>query len=190
MLLMPARRTVLTAVSAAAVSLALVGAPGSGSTTSAAPAAAPAHGSAPACEDVSCLTPMTEQMRLAQFAGVQATRMGADSATGLRAGIEAKTALAAGPAVPGTTGTWTPLGVGPLINDDPQYTATYGSGFADVSGRISDFTYSPITKQLWATAAQGGVWESNDRGISWHSIGDGLPFQSVVVIAWTRAGGS
>jgi hypothetical protein len=181
-------RLLVTIVSAAGVTLALVGAPGR-APAAAVPAQASAAG-APACEDLSCLTPMTEEMRLAQFAGVQATRMGADTATGLRAGIEKKATLAAaGPAVPGTTGTWTPLGVGPLINDDPQYTATYGSGFADVSGRISDFTYSPTSKQLWATAAQGGVWESNDTGNSWHPIGDGLPFQSVGGIAWTRAGG-
>ena len=135
------------------------------------------------CADISCLTPMTEEAKLAQFAGVHATRAGADSASAMRAGIEAKAALAAGPAVPGTTGTWRPLGVGPLISDDPTYTATYGSGFADLAGRISDFAYSPATKQLWATVAQGGVWESNDTGGSWRSIVDGLPFQSVSGIA-------
>ncbi|MBK5307439.1 MAG: hypothetical protein JJD92_12190 [Frankiaceae bacterium] len=183
-------RAALAVAAAAATSLALVGTP----TTTAAPAAAarpaPAQPAALSCTDVSCLNPMTDEAKLAQFAGVQATRAGADSAAAMRTAIEAKTALAAGPAVPGTTGTWTPLGVGPLISDDPTYTATYGSGFADIAGRISDFAYSPTTKQLWATAAQGGVWESNDTGGSWHSVGEGLPFQSVSGIAWTPAGGA
>jgi hypothetical protein len=182
------RRTVLAAVSAAGISLALLGAPG-GTAVSAAGSPNGPQAPAPVCADISCLTPMTEQARLAQFAGVQATHMGADSATALRAGINAKSALAAGPAVAGTNGSWKPLGVGPLISDDPNYTATYGSGFADLSGRITDFAYSPTTKQLWTTAAQGGVWESDDSGASWHSVGDGLPFQSVSGIAWTRAGG-
>ncbi|MDT7539666.1 MAG: hypothetical protein QOI82_3251 [Actinomycetota bacterium] len=182
------RRTVLAAVSAAGISLALLGAPGS-TAVSAAGSPKPAQAPPPVCVDASCLNPMTEQARLAQFAGVLATRMGADSAAGLRAGINAKNALAAGPTVAGTNGTWKPLGVGPLISDDPSYTATYGSGFADLSGRITDFAYSPTTKQLWTTAAQGGVWESDDSGASWHSVGDGLPFQSVSGIAWTRAGG-
>jgi hypothetical protein len=179
-------RSVVAAAAAAGISLALVAAPGA---RSAAPVAAPAQGAAPACVDLSCLTPMTEQMKLAQFAGVQATHAGADSASALRAGIEAKTALAAGPAVAGTNGSWQPLGVGPLISNDPTYTATYGTGFADLSGRITDFAYSPTTKQLWTTAAQGGVWESVDAGGTWRSVGDGLPFQSVSGIAWTRAGG-
>src|SRR3954468_6247058 len=109
------RRTTLAALAAAGISLALLGGSGAGSTVS----GAPSGGSAPACNDLSCLNPMTEQARLAQFAGVQATRMGADSAAGLRAGINAKAALAAGPTVAGTNGTWQPLGVGPLISDDP-----------------------------------------------------------------------
>src|SRR5687768_15356137 len=135
------RRAALAVAATAATSLALVG-PSPAGTTAAAPAAQPAAVSTAAdatpasltCTDVSCLTTMSEQARLAQFAGVQATRAGADSAAGLRKAVAAKAALAAGPAVPGTTGTWTPLGVGPLISDDPTYTATYGSGYADLAG--------------------------------------------------------
>jgi hypothetical protein len=184
------RRAALAAAASAVTALTFVGAT-TGAPVSASPqsASAATGAGAPACADLSCLTPMTDAMKLAQFAGVQATHAGADSAAAMRAAVNQKAALSAGAAVSGTNGTWSPLGVGPLISDDPTYTATYGSGFADLSGRITDFAYSPTTKQLWTTAAQGGVWESTDTGASWHSVGDGLPFQSVSGIAWTRAGG-
>src|SRR6476620_9411234 len=103
------RRTLLAAISAVGLSVAFLGAPG-GAVDAAAPAATPAQAPAATCVDLSCLSPMTEQARLAQFAGVQAIRMGADSAGALRAGIETKNALARAAAVPGTNGTWSPLG--------------------------------------------------------------------------------
>ena len=77
------RRTVLAAASTAGITLALLGAP-TGSTAASTAAGTTKAAAAPACADLSCLTPMTEQARLAQFAGVQATHMGADSATALR----------------------------------------------------------------------------------------------------------
>lgn len=125
-------------------------------------------------------------LELARFAGIQATRGSADSPALLRAAVRQKAVLASQP-VRGSTGTWTPLGVGPLISTDPSYTETYGNGFADLSGRITDFAYAQPNKALYATAAQGGVWMSKDQGVSWRSIGDGLPFQSTSGIAWTPA---
>jgi hypothetical protein len=187
------RRVLLVGSVAAATALALTAGPGVGSAASASAsvsASAPTAGAAPICTDASCLDVSADRtLEVSRFAAVQATRAGADSAAALRAAINRKAALAAGAAVAGANGSWQPLGVGPLISDDPTYTDTYGSGFADLSGRITDFAYSPATKQLWTTAAQGGVWESTDTGATWHSVGDRLPFQSVSGIAWTPSGG-
>ena len=131
-------------------------------------------------------------LELAMFAGVQSMRAGADSAGAMRLALAQKASMAAAPtaAVSGTGGTWKTLGQGPLIADDPRFRETYGNGFADLAGRISDFAYSPQSRVLWATAAQGGVWESTDVGATWKSIGDNLPFQSTSGIAWTPAGGA
>lgn len=185
------RRVGIAVAAAATTALTVAAAPAPADTSPPAVAHASARDAAgPSCVDLSCLSVPTDRtLEVARFAGVQATHAGADSAAAMRAAVSRKAALAAGPAVPGTGGSWSPLGTGPLISDDPTYTATYGTGFADLSGRITDFAYSPTTKQLWTTAAQGGVWESRDSGASWHSVGDGLPFQSVSGLAWTRAGG-
>jgi hypothetical protein len=128
-------------------------------------------------------------LELARFGGIAATRAGADTAVQLRAAVQQKAALAASAPVKGANGTWKPLGVGPLISDDPTYTETYGNGFADLAGRITDFAYSTKSRTLWTTAAQGGVWASKDTGGTWRSVGDSLPFQSTSGIAWTSFGG-
>jgi photosystem II stability/assembly factor-like uncharacterized protein len=98
-------------------------------------------------------------------------------------------AQAAAASIPGTSGSWTPYGKGAMIGDDPTYPATNGDGFGKINGRVNDFAYVASTKKLYAAVAQGGVWESDDLGENWKTIGDNLPIQSTGAIAHTSGGG-
>lgn len=93
--------------------------------------------------------------------------------------------------IAGTAGTWSPVGDGPVVFDDPAYTNTndLASGLSRASGRITDYAYDEQGGRLFAAVAEGGVWTSTDTGKSWRSIGDGLPTQIVGAVAWTPAGG-
>ena len=43
-------------------------------------------------------------------------------------------------------------------------------------GRLSAITFHPTdTTQIWAGAPSGGVWKSNDNGLSWEPLTDDLP---------------
>lgn len=68
----------------------------------------------------------------------------------------------------------------------PQSLASLG--LKDLTGRITDLAYDPAPvwnfQRLFASAAEGGVWESRDGGKSWRSIGDHLITQSVGAIAF------
>jgi photosystem II stability/assembly factor-like uncharacterized protein len=129
---------------------------------------------------------------LAKFNEYASTRQGSDSPGAFAAALRQRDRMAAGAAaagIPGTGGSWTPYGKGPLIGDDPAYPTTLGDGFGKINGRVSDFAYVDKTKKLYAAVAQGGVWESGDLGDNWKSIGDNLPIQSTGAIAYTSAGG-
>jgi photosystem II stability/assembly factor-like uncharacterized protein len=91
--------------------------------------------------------------------------------------------------LPGSGGTWTPAGTGPLIADDERYGEVNQLGLAELNGRISDFAYDPQGKRLFAAVGEGGVWQSGDTGKTWRSIGDSLPTQAVGGIDWSPAGG-
>jgi hypothetical protein len=84
---------------------------------------------------------------------------------------------------------WKPVGKGPLHADDPAYQSTYGDGFGALSGRISDYAYDRKHDHLYAAVASGGVWQSDDKGRKWHSIGNSLPTQTVGSIAYSPAAG-
>lgn len=132
------------------------------------------------------------QQDLDKFGANMAMRSGGERPGQIRAALRQKAHLSDDPKVSGANGTWQPLGKGPLVTNDPTYQATYGDSFGFIAGRISDYTYDASTNRLWATVAQGGVWESDDRGDNWYSISDGahgLPAQSAGGIAWTPAGG-
>lgn len=119
-----------------------------------------------------------------------AQRVAADSTADYAAAARQRTRLASRRAtVPGADGSWRPVGSGPLHADDPDYPSTYGDGFADLAGRVSDYAYDSRGGRLYAAVASGGVWESADRGKSWRSIGDSLPTQTVGSIAYSPAGG-
>src|SRR4051794_40222674 len=95
-------------------------------------------------------------------------------------------------AVPGAQGEWTPLGKGALDASDTTYDQSQGStseGFHGVTGRVEDFAYDSASGRLFAAPVNGGVWQSDDRGASWRSIGDNLPTQVVGSVAWTTANG-
>jgi hypothetical protein len=129
---------------------------------------------------------------IAKFGEAAGLRFGGERPGQLRAALRQKAHLADSSSIGGANGTWSPLGQGPLVANDPNYPYTYGDGFGVLGGRISDYAYDPNTNRLWATVAQGSVWESDDRGNNWYSIGDGangLPVGSVGGIAWTPAGG-
>lgn len=117
-------------------------------------------------------------------------RLGVDRPSAYRAAVRAKARVAgANTSIPGTAGTWTPIGKGQLRADDPAYPLGSGTGFSKVAGRITDFAHDPETDRLYAAVANGGVWVTADRGGSWRSIGDTLPTQVVGAVGWTRAGG-
>jgi photosystem II stability/assembly factor-like uncharacterized protein len=129
---------------------------------------------------------------LAKFNEAASMRQGSDSADQFAAALRQRDRLAAEAAaanIPGTRGKWTPYGKGPLIGDDPTYPTTLGDGFGKINGRVSDFAYVDSTKKLYASVAQGGIWESSDLGGNWRSIGDKLPIQSTGALAYTPAGG-
>ena len=115
--------------------------------------------------------------------------LGNVSAAAYPAGMAQAAALnARGIASP--TSTWAPYQKGPLTADNAGYTRVNGAGFADLAGRIEDLTYNPTSSKRWyAAVANGGVWETTDAGVGWHSIGDGLPTQVTGALAYTRAGG-
>lgn len=102
------------------------------------------------------------------------------------------------PSVPGSGGTWTPLGDQPLVADnhdfDQQSTPILGGsstdeGLVKLAGRVSDLAYDSEHERVLASVANGGVWASDDLGGSWHSIGDGLPTQVVGSVGWSPAQG-
>ena len=91
--------------------------------------------------------------------------------------------------LPGSAGDWKPAGQGPLIADDPRFDEVNGLGLADLNGRISDFARDPATGRIFAAVGEGGVWQSDDGGQNWRSIGDTLPTQAVGGIEFSPADG-
>src|SRR3954454_19289599 len=87
--------------------------------------------------------------------------------------------------LPGSAGTWEPVGSTPLVADDPRFGEVSGEGLADLNGRIADYAFDAAGNRLFAAVGEGGVWESDDRGARWHSIGDSLPTQAVGSLAYS-----
>ena len=106
------------------------------------------------------------------------------------AAVKQRAAVAkASAAIPGTGGTWTPLGKTPLNNAVEGYDSVNGLGLRNVAGRIQNFAYDKDTKTLYTAVAQGGVYKSTDMGETWTSIGDRLPTQMVASVAFSTANG-
>ena len=101
---------------------------------------------------------------------------------------QAVLAAEAGP-VPGSSGSWEPWGDPLLIGDDPRFGEVAGQGFTDLSGRVDSFDIDPATGRLFAAVGTGGIWMSEDQGVTWSSIGDALPSWVNGAVAWTSAAG-
>ena len=114
-------------------------------------------------------------------------RVGADTPGDFAESPKIRARAARSGGVPGTQGRWRPVGKGPLIANDPAYPGTYGEGFADLAGRISDYSYDAGHRRLYAAVASGGVWVSKNTGANWRSIGDRLPTQTVGSVAYSPA---
>jgi len=68
------------------------------------------------------------------------------------------------PAIPGQNN-WTPLGPGVLARGQT-------GNRASVSGRASGIAIAPGGSRIYAATANGGVWRSDDGGMSWLSTMD------------------
>lgn len=127
---------------------------------------------------------------LMKASGAPLQRMGFDGPRQYARAIAAKRRLRA-TGIKGTAGSWSRVGAGPVVFDDPEYANTNGlaNGLSRAAGRITDYAYDDASGRLFAAVANGGVWMSTDRGTSWTSIGDRLPTQIVGAVGWTSAGG-
>ena len=99
-------------------------------------------------------------------------RFGIDTPQALAAAVRAKGRLAR-TSIPGTAGTWTPVGKGALRADDTSYSSAASFGLGKLAGRVVDFAYDDAGRQLFAAVANGGVWRSADLGDHWTSIAGG-----------------
>lgn len=141
-------------------------------------------------------SPIREPEPFHELAAMQAERnvisagpMGVTPPGAVRAAVAGKqAATAAASTVPGAQGTFTPLGKTPLLSDVEEYPSTNGSGLADLAGRVDSFIYDDVNQRLFAAPGTGGVWMSTNRGESWRSVGDALPYQSVGAVSWSSDG--
>ncbi len=93
---------------------------------------------------------------------------------------------ARGPKVPGGAARWQPAGTGPLVANNTQVPGHRQRGLRQPRGPRRIVRLRQRRGRLYAAASQGGVWESRDLGVSWRSIGDGLPTQIVGAIGYSR----
>ncbi len=101
--------------------------------------------------------------------------------------VEQRKAIAAqSGTLPGSAGTWSPLGKGPLLAGEEGYVNS-AFGFRKLNGRITDFA-SAGGQRLFAAVGSGGLWETTDLGQNWRSIGDNLPTQSIGSVGFTKVG--
>jgi len=88
--------------------------------------------------------------------------------------------------LPSRGGNWTESTDVPYDSDDLRYRDPAGNstgGLGIVSGRIVALAASPDGDTLYAGAANGGVFRSNDKGTTWDPITDRLPSLSVGDVA-------
>jgi hypothetical protein len=125
----------------------------------------------------------------ANFDAALAARLGASPGQYVAAIAARRRIARRGPTVPGGRSVWKPAADGPLVADSPQYPISASSGYGNLSGRVSSFAYDAAHERVFAAASQGGVWESDDLGASWRSIGGGLPIQITGAVGYSSAGG-
>ncbi len=142
------------------------------------------------CRSVRTPEPYAEIKALAdQRAVMTAGPQGFTPPAALRNAIaQQQTMAAAAATVSGAAGTFAKVGTTPLITDDPKAPEVNGLGLADQAGRVDSYAYDALHNRLFAAPGTGGVWVSTDKGSSWTSIGDSLPYQSVGAVTWSKAG--
>jgi photosystem II stability/assembly factor-like uncharacterized protein len=96
--------------------------------------------------------------------------------------------------VPATSSTaWNEIGPYRYNADDPNFPEQVGTGFGNVSGRITALGVVPGTTTVFAGGADGGVWKSTDSGQHWTPVFDDQATMSIGAIAIdprpTTAGG-
>lgn len=78
------------------------------------------------------------------------------TAAGQLSGVESSTALAANP--------WNNIGPAPITGGQIGQTG----GTRDMTGRVADVAVDPTNNNHWLIgAAQGGIWETTDAGVTW-----------------------
>lgn len=81
-----------------------------------------------------------------------------------KAAAAAREAMIGGPAIPGATN-WAPLGPSVVQNGQAH-------GLPPVAGRIAGISVAPGGQTIYAASANGGVFRSDDGGVSWASLMD------------------
>ncbi|MCG8455596.1 MAG: hypothetical protein MI919_04890, partial [Holophagales bacterium] len=71
------------------------------------------------------------------------------------------------------------LEIGPAPTTDGQTPATEPRFPSNVSGRINAIAIAPNSGTVYVGAAQGGLWKTNDLGVSWTPIAQDLESLSV-----------
>jgi hypothetical protein len=113
--------------------------------------------------------------------------------------IAQRGAVPAAGSATGTGGTWRLAGHAPLCAAQTtgskvcpapsaangKYSYTGKLGFRTLSGRTSSFAYDPSRPgRYFASPVVGGVWETRNGGMTWRSVGNGLPSQTVGALAY------
>lgn len=162
-----------------------------------------AAGGRPACapasrpESYEDLASLSAQLQAREAAPFRQASPGA-----FRAGVKAGDSLGE------TGGPWTPAGATPdcdahvaavnpetgfptcPLTDNTSAAESNGDytisslGHKELSGRINAFAGDRATNRVWAAPAVGGIFETDNGGASWYSIGDGLPTQAMSAVAY------
>jgi hypothetical protein len=85
-------------------------------------------------------------------------------AAAVRRAAPAVTAPPPAPVIPGERN-WAPLGPSVVLNGQAH-------GLPPVGGRVSGIAVAPGGQRVYAASANGGVFRSDDRGVSWRSLMD------------------
>src|SRR5688572_21133679 len=113
-------------------------------------------------------TPTSYQRRVRQFRARQRRQMGGEAEEDAEDGVGPGPMAAPGPPQPPQpppAGNWVPIGPSVLRQGQvSNQTAT--------SGRIAGLAVAPAATRIYAAAANGGVWRSDDQGRTWRSTMD------------------
>jgi hypothetical protein len=125
-----------------------------------------------------------------------------------------RSGVAAAGALPVTGGAWSPAGATPdcdahvsalnpetnqptcPLTDNTSVAESNGDypiaslGHKELLGRVNAFAGDPANNRVWAAPAVGGVFETDNGGATWHSVGDTLPTQAMSAVAYDVVSGA